>query len=166
MKTTQKEKTANFRAVYERQFSRVYKLALLLLGNVADAEDAVQIVFARFWEKKPVIHNINHENAWFITVVRNQCRDMQRDYFRKNRTDIGNATEAQVDFFYAGDSDLWQSMQELPHKYRVVLYLYYYEGYSVRELSGILHIKESTLQTQLADGRKKLKKIMEINGRT
>ncbi|MDE5777642.1 MAG: RNA polymerase sigma factor [Lachnospiraceae bacterium] len=163
MKTKQKEQIAKFRDVYERQFGRVYKLALLLLGNVTDAEDAVQIVFARFWEKKPDFYDINHENAWFITVVRNQCKDMQRDYFRKNRTNIGNALEVQVEFFYPEDNDLWQAMQELPHKYRVILYLYYYEGYSVRELSGIFHRKESTLQTQLADGRKKLRKIMEIN---
>lgn len=161
MKT--KGRIADFRAVYERQFGRVYKLALLLLGNVADAEDAVQIVFAKFWERRPVFNSINHENAWFITVVRNQCRDMQRDYFRKNRAELDNALEAQVDFFYAEDNDLWQSMQKLPHKYRVILYLYYYEGYSVRELSGIFHRKESTLQTQLADGRKKLQKIMEKN---
>ena len=59
------------------------------------------------------------------------------------------------------EEPLFTKMMELPEKYREILYLYYYEEYSVRELSQLLHRKESTIQTQLADGRKKLKVVLE-----
>lgn len=163
MQTKQAKQETTFRAVYDRQFGRVYKLTLMLLGSTADAEDAAQLVFAKAWEKQPRFRDRNHENAWFITVTRNQCRDMLRDYYRKNKTSLAQTPEPQIAFSSKEDSALWQALQELPQKYRTVLYLYYYEGYSIRELTKMLRIKESTLQTQLADGRKKLKALLETN---
>ena len=62
------------------------------------------------------------------------------------------------------DSEIWEALQSLAEKYRMVLYLYYYEGYSVRELSVILRRRESTLQTQLATGRKQMKSLLESKG--
>ena len=53
---------------------------------------------------------------------------------------------------------------QLPEKYSEILYLYYYEGYKAKEISKLLHINESTIQTRLSDGRKKLKKILEKEG--
>ncbi len=164
MQAKREELEEDFRAVYDRQFGRVYKLALLLLGNVADTEDAVQMVFAKVWEKQPHFRGLDHENAWFITVTRNQCRDFLRSYYRRNCTSLESVPEPQVSFFCGEDGALWQAIQKLPQKYREVLYLYYYEGYSVRELSKMLHRKESTLQTQLADARKKLRPILEADG--
>lgn len=60
---------------------------------------------------------------------------------------------------------VWLALESLEPKYRILLYLYYYEGYSIRELIGILKRKESTLQTQLAAGRRKLKEELKKQGR-
>lgn len=102
---------------------------------------------------------MNHETAWFLTTTRNLCRDLQKSYYRKHRTAIEDAPEKAVSFASNADNEIWQALQSLSEKYRVVLYLYYYEGYPVKELS-VLRSQESTLQTQLATGRKLLKESL------
>ncbi len=163
MQTKQTEKTADFRALYDRQVVRVYRLALVLLGNPADAEDISQQVFTKAWEKQPRFRDVEHETAWFITVTRNQCRDLARGSYRRMRADLADAPEPWITFSSMEDDALWLAVRELPAKYRVPLYLHYCEGYTLRELSRLLHRNESTLQTQLADARKILRNILEQN---
>ena len=153
----EKASMAEFRELYDRQITRVYKLALVLLGSVADAEDVAQTVFLKIWEKNPKFHDVNHETAWLLTTTRNLCRDLQKSYYRKHRTAIEDAPEKAVSFASNADNEIWQALQSLSEKYRVVLYLYYYEGYPLKELSILLGRGISTLQTRLATGRKLLK---------
>ena len=153
----EKASMAEFRELYDRQITRVYKLALVLLGSVADAEDVAQTVFLKIWEKNPKFHDVNHETAWLLTTTRNLCRDLQKSYYRKHRTAIEDAPEKAVSFASNADNEIWQALQSLSEKYRVVLYLYYYEGYPVKDLSILLGRGISTLQTRLATGRKLLK---------
>lgn len=160
----EKASMAEFRELYDRQINRVYRLALLLLGSVADAEDVAQTVFLKIWEKNPKFRDADHETAWVLTTTRNQCRDLQKSYYRKHRTAIEDAPEKAVSFVSDADNEIWQALQSLPEKYRVVLYLYYYEGYPVKELSILLSRRESTLQTQLATGRKLLKESLKEEG--
>ena len=156
----EKASMAEFRELYDRQITRVYKLALVLLGSVADAEDVAQTVFLKIWEKNPKFHDVNHETAWLLTTTRNLCRDLQKSYYRKHRTAIEDAPEKAVSFASNADNEIWQALQSLSEKYRVVLYLYYYEGYPVKELSILLGRGISTLQTQLATGRRLLKESL------
>ena len=156
----EKASMAEFRELYDRQITRVYKLALVLLGSVADAEDVAQTVFLKIWEKNPKFHDVNHETAWLLTTTRNLCRDLQKSYYRKHRTAIEDAPEKAVSFASNADNEIWQALQSLSEKYRVVLYLYYYEGYPLKELSILLGRGISTLQTQLATGRRLLKESL------
>lgn len=156
----EKASMAEFRELYDRQINRVYRLALLLLGSVADAEDVAQTVFLKIWEKNPKFRDADHETAWLLTTTRNQCRDLQKSAYRKKRASLEDAPEKAVSFASNADNEIWQALQSLPEKYRVVLYLYYYEGYPVKELSVLLGRRESTLQTRLATGRKLLKKSL------
>lgn len=114
----------------------------------------------KIWEKNPKFHDVNHETAWLLTTTRNLCRDLQKSYYRKHRTAIEDAPEKAVSFASNADNEIWQALQSLSEKYRVVLYLYYYEGYPVKELSVLLGRRESTLQTQLATGRRLLKESL------
>lgn len=156
----EKASMTEFRELYDRQINRVYRLALLLLGSVADAEDVAQTVFLKIWEKNPKFRDADHETAWVLTTTRNQCRDLQKSYYRKKRASLEDAPEKAVSFASNADNEIWQALQSLPKKYRVVLYLYYYEGYPVKELSVLLGRRESTLQTRLATGRKLLKESL------
>lgn len=164
MDTKQWTSITEFREFYDRQVKRVYRLAMVLMGNISDAEDVTQTVFLKAWEKKPDFRDSDHEIAWILTTTRNQCKDMHKSFYRRKRTDLENAPEPQVTLETQMDSEIWEALQSLTEKYRMVLYLYYYEGYSVRELSVILGRRESTLQTQLATGRKQMKSLLESKG--
>lgn len=164
MDTKQWTSITEFREFYDRQVKRVYRLAMVLMGNISDAEDVTQTVFLKAWEKKPDFRDSDHEIAWILTTTRNQCKDMHKSFYRRKRTDLENAPEPQVTLETQMDSEIWEALQSLTEKYRMVLYLYYYEGYSVRELSVILGRRESTLQTQLATGRKQIKSLLELKG--
>lgn len=164
MGTKQWTSIKEFREFYDRQVKRVYRLAMVLMGNISDAEDVTQTVFLKAWEKKPDFRDSDHEIAWLLTTTRNQCKDIHKSFYRRKRADLENAPEPQVTLETQMDSEIWEALQSLTEKYRMVLYLYYYEGYSVRELSVILGRRESTLQTQLATGRKQMKSLLESKG--
>lgn len=164
MGTKQWTSIKEFREFYDRQVKRVYRLAMVLMGNISDAEDVTQTVFLKAWEKKPNFRDSDHEIAWILTTTRNQCKDIHKSFYRRKRADLENAPEPQVTLETQMDSEIWEALQSLAEKYRMVLYLYYYEGYSVRELSVILGRRESTLQTQLATGRKQMKSLLESKG--
>ena len=164
MGTKQWTSITQFREFYDRQVKRVYQLAMVMMGNISDAEDVTQTVFLKAWEKKPDFRDADHEIAWILTTTRNQCKDIHKSFYRRKRADLENAPELQVTLETQMDSEIWEALQSLAEKYRMVLYLYYYEGYSVRELSVILRRRESTLQTQLATGRKQMKSLLESKG--
>lgn len=164
MDTKQWTSITEFREFYDRQVKRVYRLAMVLMGNISDAEDVTQTVFLKAWEKKPDFRDSDHEIAWILTTTRNQCKDIHKSFYRRKRADLENAPEPQVTLETQMDNEIWEALQSLAEKYRMVLYLYYYEGYSVRELSVILGRRESTLQTQLATGRKQIKSLLESKG--
>ena len=164
MGTKQWTSITEFREFYDRQVKRVYRPAMVLMGNISDAEDVTQTVFLKAWEKKPDFRDADHEIAWILTTTRNQCKDIHKSFYRRKRADLENAPEPQVTLETQMDSEIWEALQSLAEKYRMVLYLYYYEGYSVRELSVILRRRESTLQTQLATGRKQMKSLLESKG--
>lgn len=161
MKKTNDTLIEDFQALYNRQVNRVYKLAMVMLGSRTDAEDVVQMVFLKVWEKKINFQDQDHETAWILTVTRNQCKDILKSYDRKHCSPQEEMSQSGIAFETPMENAVWLALKSLEEKYRLLLYLYYYEGYSVRELTKILRRKESTLQTQLAAGRRKLKEILQ-----
>ncbi len=149
--------------IFERQHRRVYRIAMMMLQNAADAEDAVQNVFLKFVEKGKEFNDEEHENAWFITVTKNYCKDQLKSTWHK-QVDFGEIPEGTSPETEA-EGDLLPYIMKLKDKYREVLYLYYYEEYSVKEMARILGRGESTLQTQLSAARGKLKKMLEKEGK-
>ena len=149
------------REIYDRQCERAYRIALLYLKNIYDAQDAVQNIFIKLLEKPQSFENASHEDAWFIVTTKNYCRDLLKSFW-KRRVDLGDIPEtaAQDGQTY----DLMLQMLRLSAKYREVIYLYYYEEYSIKEMAKLLDRKESTIQTQLAAARKKLKLELEKEG--
>lgn len=156
-----KEKDAAVKEIYDREYQRVYCIAMIYLRNIHDAQDAVQNVFIKLLEYPKFFEDEEQEKAWFITVTKNYCKDILKSSW-KRKIDLGEipdmANEEKEIY------DVMTDMMKLPAKYREVLYLYYYEGYSVKDMSEMLDRKESTLQTQLATARKKLKVELEKEG--
>lgn len=155
------EQDRGIKEIYNREYERVYRTALIWLKNIQDAQDAVQNIFIKLLENPRTFESEEQEKAWFITVTKNYCKDILKSSWRR-RVDLGEIPERARE---EGEIyDVMTDMLKLPVKYREVLYLYYYEGYSVKELSELLDRKQSTLQTQLATARKKLRVELEKGG--
>ena len=152
----------NLQELFERQHRRVYRIAMMMLNNASDAEDAVQNIFMKYIEKGIVFADEEHEKAWFITVTKNYCKDQLKAYWNR-QVDMGEIPETPMPE-EEEEGELIEQIKKLPDKYQEVIYLYYYEEYSVKEMAQMLERHESTIQTQLAAARKKLKKFIEKEG--
>jgi RNA polymerase sigma-70 factor (ECF subfamily) len=146
-----------FTQVYRRNVDTIYRLCLVYLKNTPDAEDAVQSVFLKFINASKVFHNRSHEKAWFIVTAKNQCKDALKNRWRTHKVNLDVLPEIPRWDDHGQGDEILAGLLALPEKYKTVLYLYYYEGYSVKELSVMLSRKPSTVQTQLAKGRALLK---------
>ncbi len=149
--------------IYMRNADSVYRVAWLYLGNKADAEDMMQNVFMKYIDSNITFNGDNHERAWFITVTKNACKDYLKSAWHKRRDematleDIGDISYTDT---YRYDDEILECIKKLKPNYKVVLYLYYYEEYSVKDIAGIMGRNESTIQTWLSAARKKLRKII------
>lgn len=152
----------SFSEKYDRYAQMVYRLCILRLGNAADAEDAMQNVFIRLCYKAPQFPDLREERAWLIRVTVNVCKDFQRLFWRRNVVALEQPEElAQPDHSEQGQEMRLIDLYRLSPKQRTVLQLYYYEGYSAREIGEILHLKEQSVTSQLCRARKKLKLELE-----
>lgn len=134
--------------------STVYRAAFSYAGDRADAEDIVQDTFVKLYTFSGSFESEEHVKAWLIRVAVNLAKNLLRSRRRKNETELNENTPCD------SGGDLYQTVMELPSSYREVIYLYYYEGYSVKEIAGILREPVSTITTRLSRGRKQLKKLL------
>lgn len=160
----QKWSEERFRILYDRHIDMLYKICMIYLKNEEDARDGVQEIFLKLWERKPDFSDQEHEKAWMIRLAKNHCINQRKSSWFRKRTDMKDwsSIPAKGD---PEDTELLELVMELPVKFREVLYLYYYEEYSVREISRLLGRKESTIQSRLAAGRAKLKKLITVDGK-
>ncbi len=150
-----------FASVYDRNIKRVYRICCLYLKNHHDAQDASQTIFEKYISQDKRFEDESHEKAWFITVSKNYCKDELKKFWKKKRADIEDMETVAI-CEESGESDLTEALLNLPSKYKDVIYLYYIEGYSVKEMSKLLHRNESTLRNHLSDGRRLLE--IDIGG--
>ncbi|NMB27951.1 MAG: sigma-70 family RNA polymerase sigma factor [Tissierellia bacterium] len=146
--------------IYNRNVDTVYRISLMYLKNTPDAEDAVQDIFFKLIHGNHKFENLEHEKAWLIVTSQNYCKNILKNWWRKKRIDINSILEPSYIENLPHDNT-WQQVLSLPNKYKMVIYLYYYEGYSTDEISEILKTKSSTIRTRLCRARKKLKIILE-----
>lgn len=137
----------------------LFRLALSYTKDRAASEDILQDVFLHFLTDNTVFKDQEHQKAWLIRVTVNECRKFHRSIWNRRHvpfTELGDLPAAE-------QNEVFDLVMELPAKYRIIIHLYYYEEYSVREISQLLGIKESTIQSRLHRARKKLKKEMEVS---
>ncbi len=147
-----------FESIYERQSDYIYKLCCFYLGNASEAQDAVQNIFIKILEKHIKFKNEQHEKAWFHTVARNHCKDIMKSAWWKKKTYIETIPEFPLqENIQPDNSGLENALRYLSIKQKEVIYLYYYKELSINEISKLLKRKESTIQSQLAAGRKRIK---------
>lgn len=139
----------------ERYLDMVYRIALNWFRNPADAEDAAQNAMLRLWRTDTDFQGKDHLRHWLVRTVLNECKRISAHPWRKRTVPLSECPEPV--FSAPARQTLYQEVMALPAKYRVPLYLYYYEGYKVDEVGELLGLKVSTVQTRLARARAKLK---------
>ncbi|MBQ7077543.1 MAG: sigma-70 family RNA polymerase sigma factor [Lachnospiraceae bacterium] len=157
-----KEQAEYFRGVYDRQADRIYRISMIYLKNESDAEDALQSIFVKQIEKDKRFDDPEQEKAWYITVTKNYCKDVLKSSWSKHSSlyemeEEPPAKEEDNDL----KTDVANALNALPPVDREILYLYYYEGYKIKEIAKILNYRESTVGSKLVAARDRLKVKME-----
>lgn len=131
----------------------VYRLAVSYTHSVHDAEDVCQTVFLKLMEQSGITPG--KEKAWLMQVTANQCRSLLRSVWRKRTEPLDEVAE-EILSEQPVLQGIWESIRKLKPKYRIVVYLFYYEGYTVKEIADILHISGTAVTTRLSRARQVL----------
>ena len=134
--------------VIDKYSNMVYRLALAQMKNKQDAEDIFQDVFLRYILKPRIFESEEHRKAWLIRVTINCSRSLWKAWFHKSEPlDELIAAEETI------ENDISEYLALLPQKYRPVIHLFYYEDFSIKQISELLGARESTVRTWLTRAR-------------
>lgn len=145
----------NIEELFRKYKDDVYRLALSYTRNPAEAEDVCQSVFVKGMEQPSITPG--KEKAWLMQVTANQCRNLLRSGWWKKTQPLEEALPAET----GEDSGVYQAVMALPPKYRVVVYLRYYEELTTKEMAALLRISESNVTTRLNRARQMLKEFLK-----
>jgi RNA polymerase sigma-70 factor (ECF subfamily) len=145
--------------IYRRHFDMVYRISFSYLKNSSDAEDSTSDVFAKLLHKNVAFQNAEHEKAWLIRAAINICKNHLKHWWH-SRADIGDCEKLPSGDPYHIDETL-KAVLELPIRYKDVIYLYYYEGYTSKEIAEILKKPHSTIRNHLSEARIILRGVLE-----
>jgi len=128
---------------------------MLHLKNRDDTEDIFQTVFLKYVLSPVSFESEEHEKAWFIRVTINACKDLLKNFFRTHVISIDEVSK-QLFELSSDNIDILEAVRSLPPKYKNVVYLHYYEGYTAPEIANILHKNVNTIYTYLTRSKKVL----------
>ena len=144
----------------ERYADMVRRICMVHLKNEADTEDVFQTVFLKYVLHSAPFESVEHEKAWFIRVTINACKDLLRDVFRAKTVPL-EQWQRHVPEQTSESREVLMAVLALPAKYRDVVYLHYYEGYTAVEIGRLLGKNVNTVYTLLTRSRQKLKEMLE-----
>ena len=137
---------------FEKYSDMVYRLAVARVKNKHDADDILQEVFLRFIKCKDKVENEEHLKALLIRFTINCSKSLITSSWFKRTEPLSESLSVRDEY-----SDTLDAVLRLPQKYRTVIHLHYYMGYSVEEIAKIIKSKPSTVKSQLHRARQKLK---------
>jgi len=149
-------KSLDFAESVRQYRGTVFRVALNFVKNVHDADDIAQEVFLKLYNLEKDFPTCEQEKAWLIRVAVNQSKNFLKTAWRRNRADLDESIPASR----GADSDLLGYVNRLKPKYRAVIYLHYYEGYSAKEIAALMKINLSAVTTQLKRAREQLKETI------
>ena len=133
----------------------VRSICFLHLRNYSDVEDVFQDVFLKLLQSKTVFNDEEHTKAWLCKVAINQCKDVCKSFSRKNVCSIEGM---ELPFEDQKENGIMSAVLSLPQKYKDVIYLYYYEEYTVPQMAKLLNKKENSIYSNLFRARELLKR--------
>ena len=141
----------------EEYADMVYRIALTRCQNVENAEDIFQEVFMKFSEKNIKFESKEHEKSWLIRVTINLTKNMKGSAWNRRVVSL----DENIEFNTKEENEIYSIVCDLPQNYRTVIYLLYYEGYKVNEISKLMRKPEGTIKTWLFRAREMLKEKIE-----
>ena len=136
----------------EKYSNMVYRLAMARTRSVETSEDVYQEVFLRLAKKMPEFESEEHKKAWLIRVTINCTKNALNSSFLKHRAELDD----NLSFETPERHDIYYAVLNLPMKH-----LYYYENYSIKEISKILKVNENTIKSRLSRARTQLEQVIE-----
>ena len=148
---------AEIERVVNEYATMLLRVAYSQLNNRAEAEDTVQEVLLKYMEKAPVFQSEEHEKAWLLRVTVNHCKNHLASAWFRKRADLDEGIPALDN----AELEVVSAVAALPAKYRSVVHLYYFEGYSTKEIAEILHSRPNTVSSRLSRARALLAKALK-----
>lgn len=148
----------NIEALFRDYKDDVYRLALSYTKSIQEAEDVCQTVFLKLMEQEAITPG--KERAWLMQVTANTCRNLLRCSWWKRTVPMEETLKAPEPQY----TDTWEKVMALPPKYRVLIYLRYYEELTTKEMAALLHISQTAVTTRLTRARQMLKaQLQEVS---
>lgn len=138
--------------------SLIFRISYCILCNPEDAEDAVQETFLKYITKAPEFNSEEHRKAWLIKVVANISKNMLMFRLKRETVNIDDVKNIGIG---ENDYETFELIMSLPAKHKVVMTLYYVEGYRSAEIAKIIGISEEAVRKRIQKGRELLKKEFE-----
>lgn len=147
-----------FNELYYLYNKDLYRVVYSYLLNVSDSEDVLQKVFIKLYKNKKILSLSNEEvKKWLLRVGINEAKDILKSSWKKLFTKLETKTIASTN----KNNDLLEdSLNNISPDYRIPLYLFYYEGYSIKEIAILMKRSESAIKMRLTRGKEKLKREM------
>lgn len=142
----ERELHAELADIYERQVDTIYRVCVSYTKTKADTEDCVSETFMKLLKSRQKFSTREHEKAWLIRVAINVCKDYLR---RPVSVDYESIADTAMAEDTTEKQDVMSAVRALPEEYRAVVYLYYYEGYTLGEVAEILEISLSTVRRHM-----------------
>ena len=146
--------------IYRTYKDNIYAIGFNYFGDPTDADDIVQETFYKLSKSNTAFENEDHIRNWLNRVAVNECKRTSMSFWRKRRKPLDDYIDSLV-FESEDEGDLFSEVMKLKPKYRQVIHLFYYEGYSTDEISRLLKISRSAVTTRLARARKQLKEHLQ-----
>ena len=146
----------NASEAFDKYSDMVYRLAFARVKNKYDADDILQDVFIRFMKSKTPVKNEEHAKALLIKITINCTKSLFSSGWFKRIEPLSEYISEEMP-----QNDTLEAVLCLPVKYRTVVHLHYYCGYSIAEIAEILSLNPSTVKSQLHRAREKLKKHLK-----
>lgn len=146
-----------FEHVMELHADTVKQIALLRLRNDSDAKDVFQDVFLKLYKCRKKFSTQEEVRAWLIRVTIHACIDEERKFWKRHRMEL---KETFLMVKKQEDRQLLEHLMKLSPSQRNALYLYYYEGYSIKEIAAMMKAKENTVKSWMKRGKEELRRVL------
>lgn len=151
-----KEQFADLVVTYQRS---MYRFALGMLKNEQDAEDALSTAIIKAYEHLENLRDDNKFKSWIMSILANEAKTMLS---KNSRIQLVDDMTVYSEVVEDNHNDIWDSVIELGEQHRQIVILYYYDGFSTKEIAKILEVPEGTVKSRLRRARQNLKELLSL----